>query len=366
MTPATLIVAVVLVGGILIGIRLMNSPGTAVRGNLLLAACVAVAIVATILGVGADAAQWRVPLVALAAGLLVGLVLALRATMIRMPQIVALLNGLGGAASALVGAVILVAVAADAPAASTADRIIAALALAVGAATLSGSLVAAGKLHGLMTQRSVAIPGYRTMAALLLVAAAALVALSGPVPGLRTAITLTLTCLCLVYGVVFALRIGGADMPVTISLLNSLSGVAAAIAGFAVKDLLLVAVGAVVGTAGLILTQIMCRAMNRSLLAVISGIRPAPAAAAAATAAPTTADPSLDTPAHAPSDHAPADAHQPTTAELLNRAENIVIIPGYGMALAQAQQQVKQLADLLEGRGKKVTYAIHPVAGRMP
>jgi NAD(P) transhydrogenase subunit beta len=382
MTADVLIVAAILVGGILVGIRLMNSPRTAVAGNLLLAACVAGAIVATVVQAGVtDAAQLRIPLIALGAGLLIGLILALRATMIRMPQIVALLNGLGGAASALVGAVVLIAVASTAPEAESqvvADRIIAALAVAIGAATLSGSLVASGKLHGLMTQRSVALPRHRTIGVLLLAAAACLVVVSGLVADPASVAMPVLLCVCLTFGVLFALRIGGADMPVAISLLNSLSGVAAAIAGFAVKDLLLVSVGAVVGAAGLILTQIMCRAMNRSLPAVISGIRPAPKTATAAAvvqAAPAvdavevrqsdTDQEAVSEPAAPPGGDS-ASEPAPSAAELLRRAQKVVIIPGYGMALAQAQQNVKQLADKLESLGKQVTYAIHPVAGRMP
>ncbi|MBN2583883.1 MAG: NAD(P)(+) transhydrogenase (Re/Si-specific) subunit beta [Planctomycetes bacterium] len=362
MTAAALIVAAILVGGILVGIRLMSSPRTAVAGNLLLAACVAGAIVATVVQAGAaDVAQLRIPLVALAAGLLMGFLLAWRATMIRMPQIVALLNGLGGAASALVGAVVLIAVSSGTEAASQAmaDRLIAALAVAIGAATLSGSLVASAKLHGLMTQRSVALPHNGTIGVLLLAAAAGMIVASGLVTDPATAAMPALLCVCLAFGVLFALRIGGADMPVAISLLNSLSGVAAAIAGFAVKDLLLVSVGAVVGAAGLILTQIMCRAMNRSLLAVISGIRPAPAATAAPTA-------EADPPRKSSVSAGAAEATALSAADLMNRAKNVVIIPGYGMALAQAQQAVKQLADRLERLGKQVAYAIHPVAGRMP
>ncbi|NLF29666.1 MAG: NAD(P)(+) transhydrogenase (Re/Si-specific) subunit beta, partial [Planctomycetes bacterium] len=231
---------------------------------------------------------------------------------------------------------------------------VSAAAVAIGAVTLSGSLVAAGKLQGRLASRSRVLRHHPAAMAVHLLAAAALIA-AAPVAGERTAVVAAaLAAVGLAGGVLFAMRIGGADMPVAISLLNSLSGLAAAVAGFAVADLLLVAVGAIVGAAGLILTQIMCRAMNRSLPQILSGL--SPAAPGAAPAAP---------PAAPPSEPAEGD-ETARIREALAEARSVIIIPGYGMALAQAQEAVKALADGLERRGKEVAFAIHPVAGRMP
>ncbi|MFW6154978.1 MAG: NAD(P)(+) transhydrogenase (Re/Si-specific) subunit beta [Planctomycetota bacterium] len=346
--PLVVLIAVAVVLAALAGIRLLHSPRTAVAGNGLLAACVAAGLVAAL--ARADRAALAVPLAAVGLGALVGLIAALRVPMIAMPQMVATLNGLGGAASALVGTAALT---------MTADgeigRLVAAAALAIGAGTFSGSVVAAGKLQGLMGQRSVRVPHYPIVAGLLVTAAVALAATTV----FTGWVVLVLAVVSLAGGLLFAIRIGGADMPVAISLLNALSGLAAAVAGFVVADLLLVAVGAVVGAAGLILTQIMCRAMNRSLLQVLSGIgQPATATVPANEATP-------DAPAATPppADHGDEEA---SIRRLLDAARSVIIIPGYGMALAQAQAAVKALADELQRRGKAVAFAIHPVAGRMP
>ncbi len=343
--PLALLVAVAAVLAALAGIRLLQSPRTAIAGNGLLAASVAAALAAAM--AQADPAALVAPLAAVGIGAAVGLIAALRVKMISMPQMVATLNGLGGAASALVGGAVLAE-----PSSAGAAAPVAAAAVAIGAATLSGSLVAAGKLQGLIGPRSRTLAHYPILAGLLIATAVALAAaavFSGWAAG-------ALAVVSIAGGVLFAIRIGGADMPVAISLLNALSGLAAAVAGFVVADLLLVAVGAIVGAAGLILTQIMCRAMNRSLLQVLSGIgQSAPAAAPAAEAAADNTPP-------------PADDGDDEAAirRLLDAAASVMIIPGYGMALAQAQGAVKALADGLEQRGKQVTFAIHPVAGRMP
>lgn len=354
-----MLVAAGLVIVALAGIRLMNSPRTAVTGNLLLTLCVGAALVVTLVQV--DSSRLALPLGALGAGLLVGLWLALRVTMIRMPQMVALLNGLGGAASALVGAVVLTT---SSP--SVAGRLVSAMALAIGSTTLSGSLVAAGKLHGLISQRPRTFNHYKIYAAAILFTAADMTALVAFMPDRASTIAVVLAALSLGFGIIFAIRIGGADMPVAISLLNSLSGIAAAIAGFAVADLMLVAMGAIVGAAGLILTQIMCRAMNRSLVQVLSGIKTAVAAP------PPTAEETILVPVE-PSSNTPVAAQSSVPenedvriGRILEQSQTVVIVPGYGMALAQAQQAVKELADAIESSGKQVTFAIHPVAGRMP
>ena len=326
------IVCAVLVAGVLGGIAMMSRVKTAVAGNALSAACTAAAIFVTLYKYHllTQAGLW----VCLALGLAVGIVGAYRVKMIQMPQAVALLNGFGGAASALVAAVSLME-----GLTGIFSLVTAGLALAVGMITLTGSLIAAGKLQKLISQRPVVWKGHSAIVGLSIVLTAVTVALAA-VPTVPVWLSLVL-CLCFsgFFGVAFAIRVGGADMPITISLLNSLSGVAGAIAGMAIGDPLLVAIGGVVGASGLLLTQIMCRAMNRHLGDILLG----------KTSAPTK-----------------REKAEPAAVVKEAQAKNVIIVPGYGMALAQAQQTIKQLADRLEARGAQVRFAIHPVAGRMP
>jgi len=336
---------------VLTGIRMMSSARTASLGNWIGSAAMLAAIALVL---------WHNNIIgtaelyaAMGLGALVGIVLALRVTMIRMPQMVALLNGLGGGASFLVALSVIFQnhEAMDIPARSTGQ-----LALIIGAVTLSGSLVAAGKLQGLLPQRPVRIRGAGILSFLFLAALGGLGSWATFADaGTAAVVSLAVLALALLFGIHFTLPIGGADMPVAISLLNSYSGLAASICGFAINDILLVSIGAIVGAAGLILTRIMCRAMNRSLIDVLTG------GAERANAAPAKAQ----SPAFAP-----AAAEEPTAAadpaSLLASASSVIVIPGYGMALAQAQSQVRALYDLLESRGTTVRFAIHPVAGRMP
>ncbi len=337
----------------LLGIRFMNSPKTAVRGNFIGALAMLGAIVTTLAvsGVLGRIELWG----ALAVGGILGYWLAIRATMIKMPQIVALLNGFGGLASAVTAIVILTA---GSPGKS--EGFTAALALAVGAVTFSGSMIAAAKLDRRMSQKPFIFRGYTAVTGLIL---ALCVLLSCSVPFLPEILRITAAILLLFvslgYGVVFAARIGGADMPITISLLNSLSGVAGSIAGFAIRDPLLVMVGAIVGSAGLILTRIMCRAMNRSLLDIIAGKTSTPQGQSP----PFVPAPERSGETAASRERSPDDD---AVLALIRSARRAVIVPGYGMALSQAQHQVKALFDLLERSGKDVVFAIHPVAGRMP
>ncbi len=336
------------VAGVIAGIRLMNSPRTAVLGNITGACALGFGVVLTLFHEGV-ATNLLVLGALLLAGILGGM-LAYAVKTIHMPQTVALLNGLGGAASALVGLAILIGV----DVVAVAERGASALALMVGAVTFSGSLTAAGKLSGLLPQQPVQVRRYRlysTVLAVVLLGAALLLACN---VGAQTVAPVALV-VALGLGVLFAIRIGGADMPIAISLLNSMSGISAAIAGFAVNSLLLVAVGAIVGAAGFILTRIMCGAMNRSLRVVLAGATTTNARAA--TVEPDTA-PTSDT--------VPSKPEKPDPVTLLREAETVVIVPGYGMAQAQAQMQVKQLADMLQERDTPVRFAIHPVAGRMP
>ena len=360
------IIAMVLVVGFLGGIRLMRSPRTAAQGNLLGAACMLGAVVLTLVkhGVVGTGLLWA----AMATGAAIGTVIALRVTMVQMPQLVALLNGFGGAASAIVAVVVLNGDAGDL---NLFNRLSGGLALVVGTVTLSGSLVAAGKLAGRLRQRPVALRAHGWVTGLAAAATAGLaVAVAFMAGDARPAISIAALVAASLYGVVMTIRIGGADMPITISLLNSWSGVAAAIAGFAIGSPLLVATGGIVGAAGLILTQTMCRAMNRSLMEVLSG-RTTVASGSGAATEPSSVDPQAasrvpgsEPPAKEGGEH--AQRERADLGTVLRAAKTVVIVPGYGMALAQAQQQVKQLMDTLEAGGAEVNFAIHPVAGRMP
>ncbi|NLF16215.1 MAG: NAD(P)(+) transhydrogenase (Re/Si-specific) subunit beta [Lentisphaerae bacterium] len=373
------VVSLVLIAGVLLGIRWMGSPTTARRGNLVSALCMAGFIAMALVEHGLLRQPWI--WAALAVGTAAGLGLGLRVRMIQMPEMVALLNGLGGGASAIVawmevtGAVGLE----SGPWSCLAGG----LGVGIGGATLSGSLVAAGRLARWLPQRpwrARALGGFNLV--LLAGLGAVLIgacSVSGPP---RLAWTAALAILAVLLGVFVVLRVGGADMPVTISLLNSLSGVAAAFTGFAIMHPVLVAVGGIVGAAGLVLTLIMCRAMNRRLGDILTGrttaaglAAPAPAPAAGAGPAPVP-DPTLPAAAAASApapDTSPAAPPAPPRAlgledavRGLREARRVVLVPGYGMALAQAQADVKGLYEALVKAGKEVCFAIHPVAGRMP
>ena len=333
---------------VLWGINLMSKVKTSVLGNGLSAVAMAAAIALIWItrggnvGVGIVAAMCA----ALAVGAAMGIYGAAKAKMIAMPQIVALLNGLGGGASALVAAV--TALDRGVP---VFEAVTAGLALAIGALTLTGSLIAAGKLARILDARPKSLRGHSTIMAVLTVAILIGIVLQTISSG---AWAILVAILSLVIGVVFVMRVGGADMPITISLLNALSGVAGGIAGMAINEPLLVAIGGIVGASGLILTQDMCKAMNRKLITILTGKTTVSAPAAA----------------EAPKEEAPAAEPEKLTeadvAAKLQSAKKIIIVPGYGMALSQAQADVAYLASALEKRGVEVKFAIHPVAGRMP
>jgi len=344
---------------VMVGIALMSKVRYASLGNSLSALAILAGIVFTLLtkennGIPIITAWTLYP--SLAIGALIGGLFATRVKMIQMPQLVALLNGLGGGASALVG-IISVAGIGERLAATAFSNFTGYLAIGIGLITLVGSLVAAGKLHRLLPQKP-QVWAFHSMATVLSLVVMAILILIGtfsqyegmPVFWLIAGVAIFSS----LFGLYFSIRVGGADMPITISLLNSLSGVAGAIAGMAIGDVLLVAVGGIVGASGLLLTQIMCRAMNRSLLSILLGTKKkvaAPAPPSVATASPAAA---------------PKVEVKKTPGEVLSTAKRVIIVPGYGMALAQAQHEVKQLADALRKRGAEVRFAIHPVAGRMP
>ncbi len=355
--------ALVLSGLTLLNLQLMNKPGTAVRGNHFGAAAMAGAIIMILFKSGAVS----LPLVwaSMAVGACLGLVLATKVKMIQMPQMVALLHGFGSTAAVIVALLVL----SNSAETDFFTRVTAAVALIVGALTAAGSFVAAGKLHQVLPQKPIILARHSLYTVALLgflgLMLLAVCAAKAPTPPALLLLTLAGA---LGFGILFSVRVGGADMPITISLLNSLSGVAEGAAGMAIASPLLVAVGGIVGTAGLILTQIMCRAMNRKLMDILLGktsvptgkIGPdatAPAGESAPDAAPLTApEPEAAGPEY-------SDAN---LTALLKEARQVLIVPGYGMALSQAQHEVKALAGALERNGAKVDFAIHPVAGRMP
>lgn len=332
---------------VLFGINLMSKVKTAVKGNGLSAAAMVLAIVIVFIlhTASVNLGILLAICTALAVGAAVGIYGAAKAKMISMPQIIALLNGLGGGASALVAAVTAIDGGAPAFEAATAG-----LALAIGSLTLTGSLIAVGKLARILDAKPKSLPHHSAIMGILTVLCVAGIVLQTVHSGIWA---VPVAILSLAIGVIFVMRVGGADMPITISLLNALSGVAGGIAGMAINEPLLVAVGGIVGASGLILTQDMCKAMNRKLLTILTG----KTTVTTPVAVRQTAD-------KAPVE--PARLTLETVAQTLQTAKKVLIVPGYGMALSQAQADVARLAATLENRGAEVKFAIHPVAGRMP
>ncbi len=333
----------------IIGLKGLTSPRTARRGNRIAAIGMLVAIVVVIFDlVDADkissGTAWAIVAAGMVVGGAIGAFLALRVQMTEMPQLVAAFNGFGGGASALVAAEVIVSTTSSL---SVEIGVTTALSLIIGAITLTGSFIAYAKLQGLIGGKPIAIPGGPTTNALIAIASLAVSVfsiVSGNVAGYWAA-----TALALVLGVTAVLPIGGADMPVVISLLNSFSGLAASMAGFTIGNQALIVGGALVGAAGLILTLDMSVAMNRSIPNILfSGFGGTVAGAEEIGTKPVK--------------RATAD----DAAIALAYAEKVIVVPGYGLAVAQAQHAVKDLAAALGERGVQVHYAIHPVAGRMP
>ena len=369
--------------GIIFGIRLMNSPKTAKYGNLLGAFSLACAVIVTL--VKNDIIDNTLLWIAIASGGIAGYYLAARVTMLKMPQMVALLNGLGGGASALVAVVILLGnLGTFGLSFAWFTVITSVLALIVGGITFSGSMIATAKLEQRISQRPVYLKRHSFILGLISITLLVLFAVIlhtyfvsfgnrslgdtlGNNPDVLTLILVILiAAFSLLWGIIFTMRVGGADMPITISLLNSMSGLAGAITGFAIYDPLLIAVGGIVGAAGLILTRVMCKGMNRSLLQVLTGKTVLSSGMKAKTVVSNENKDlfaeSIEKQIEEDDDHTKINKIK----EIIKEAEKIIIVPGYGMALAQAQYQVKILYDKLMERGKDVKFAIHPVAGRMP
>tara|TARA_B100000809_G_scaffold150111_1_gene147618 strand:+ start:2605 stop:4023 length:1419 start_codon:yes stop_codon:yes gene_type:complete len=347
---------------LIIGLKMLGSPKTAVRGNAIGAIGMLIAAgVALLLSRDAGGAPLEISRgaliaigIGLVAGTLVGIIASQKVQMTAMPQMVALFNGLGGAASALVAAIDLFNKGAvDVPVAPELTLSIpVALSVLIGGVTLTGSAIAFAKLQGLIGGRPLVYPLQKPLNLLLLLGAIASCCWLVTEP-LDPTPLYCLAGIAAILGVLSVLPIGGADMPVVISLLNSYSGLAASAAGFVLGNNILIIAGSLVGASGLILTKIMCKAMNRSLANVLFGAfgkAPEGAGEAPATASGGTVK-----------SGSPDDA-----AMILDSAGLVIIVPGYGMAVAQAQHATRELADLLQKNSCEVKYAIHPVAGRMP
>lgn len=334
----------------ILGLKKLGSPATARQGNLWAAIGMLLAVVATLLD--RQVLNYEMILLGLVIGSLLGAIAAQKVAMTEMPQMVGLLNGLGGAASALVAVAEFWRLTSTSQAIPLDANISMLLDIFIGGVTFTGSMVAFAKLQGLISGSPITFPLQQPINALLLVGFVVGSAYQIASPE-NLPVFLALVGVSLLLGILFVIPIGGGDMPVVISLLNSLSGIAASAAGFVVMNNMLIIAGALVGASGLILTQIMCKAMNRSLLSVLFGAFGTGGAGGGAGAA-TQQDKTVRA----------SDAEE--AAMMLGYARSVVIVPGYGMAVAQAQHSVRELADQLERMGVDVKYAIHPVAGRMP
>lgn len=322
------------------GLKMLGSPATARRGNLLSSLGMLIAIIAGLSAEGIVSYEYIIGGVIL--GSIIGALAARLVAMTAMPEMVALFNGSGGAASLLVGWATLYL--GDV---STFTAVTILLAILIGGVTFTGSLIAYGKLSETINSAALVFRGQRVVNTLILLGIICSGYMFAVDPAADSQWLYIMVGLALVLGIMAVIPIGGADMPVVISLLNSYSGLAACAAGFAINNNILIVAGSLVGAAGIILTNIMCKAMNRSLANVLfSGFGAVKQGKAI------------------------EGEVKPISVEdayyLFEAASNVCFVPGYGMAVAQAQHVVKELGELLENNGCEVSYAIHPVAGRMP
>jgi NAD(P) transhydrogenase subunit beta len=346
-----------------LGLHQMNSPATARNGNRLSAGGMTIAVAATLVGFvtrpdGLSGTAWVIIIVGFIVGGGAGLYAAKSVKMTAMPQLVSLFNAVGGGAAALVAIDDFIRLT-NVGAAPIDTTIFVVLGAVIGSVTFTGSLIAGGKLQGLIAGKPIRVPGGQLVTiiiavvtvfgtlALILGAAGTIALSSGATLGLLGLVVAA----GLIFGITMVLPIGGADMPVVISLLNSFTGTAAAMAGFVIQNPVLIIAGALVGASGAILTKLMADAMNRSVLNIMVG----GFGGGEGTMAPISAT-GASVRSISPDD----------VAIQLAYAQHVIIVPGYGLAVAQAQHQVRELAELLESRGVDVKYAIHPVAGRMP
>ncbi len=331
-----------------LGLKWLSSPATAVRGNRVSGFGMLMAVVITLLS--EPAVSYTVIIAGVVVGGGLGLWMARAVKMTAMPQMVALLNGLGGGASLVVGSAEFMKSEMLGEHLLLDTSIALHIAVLIGGVTLTGSVIAFAKLQELMSGRAITFPLQKTLNAVLFLGAVTIAVFQVTQPESLLGPFLVLVGVALALGVLLVIPIGGADMPVVISLLNSYSGIAAAMTGFVIRNEVLIISGALVGSSGIILSQIMCKAMNRSLANVLFGafgatVQISGKSAEGLTARQTSAD---------------------DVAVQLAYAQSVIVVPGYGLAVAQAQHVLRELADLAEKKGVTVKYAIHPVAGRMP
>ncbi|NES99612.1 MAG: NAD(P)(+) transhydrogenase (Re/Si-specific) subunit beta [Sphaerospermopsis sp. SIO1G1] len=333
------------------GLKKLGSPATARNGNLLAAVGMLFAVVATLLD--QQVLNYQMILVGLAIGSAIGAFAAYKVQMTQMPQMVGLLNGLGGASSALIAVAEFWRLVDAGQSIPLEINISMLLDVLIGGVTLTGSFLAFAKLQGLISGTPITFPLQQPFNFLLLsayIAGSAYFILNPE----SIPVFLGVVGVSLFLGVMFVLPIGGGDMPVVISLLNSLSGIAAAAAGFVVMNNMLIIAGALVGASGIILTEIMCKGMNRTIFSVLFSAFGSVSTTSGGAGGATTGDQTVRS----------IDPEE--GAMMLGYARSVVVVPGYGMAVAQAQHSVRELSDQLERLGVDVKYAIHPVAGRMP
>jgi len=346
---------------IILGLKGLSSPKTAVRGNIIASIGMLIAVIITLIANGTISIGWI--FAGIISGSLIGILLATRTTITSMPQLVATFNGLGGAASVLVttnefvnrgaGSVLSNSTATDTP---IAFLLFATLASAlIGSVTFWGSMIAFSKLQGLLPDNPIMIPGRHVFNVFLLIIIliSSVILMTQPITEINPNFYWAILIASAILGISLVISIGGADMPVVISLLNSYSGLAAAATGLLLENILLVIGGSLVGAAGIILTSLMCKAMNRSLANVLFG---------GIGSTSTTENENQDEIYEGKVKATSADE----IALLLDNATKVMILPGYGMAVAQAQHSIHDLAESLKSKGVEVKFAIHPVAGRMP
>jgi H+-translocating NAD(P) transhydrogenase subunit beta len=332
------------------GLKYLGSPATARRGNAIAALGMAIAIGGTLFD--SRIVDWRLIAISLAIGSIIGTIGAYKVAMTQMPQMVGLLNGLGGGASMLIALAQVRSSIQDNTIVPLDSQIATIAGIFIGGITLTGSLIAFAKLQEILQGQPIILPYQSTLNIVLF---GGFVAGGIYTVGMPHDIAgwLALSAIACIMGVLFVLPIGGADMPVVISLLNSFSGMAASAVGFIDRNDILIVAGALVGASGIILTHIMCKGMNRSLADVLFGtLMPTKAKGGNATA--------VDT------NRSSRTTDAETAAMMLGYARSVAIVPGYGMAVAQAQHALHELGERLRSKGVEVKYAIHPVAGRMP
>lgn len=332
----------------IIGLKKLSHPKTARNGNIIASVGMLIAIVVTL--VAFDVLDYKLIAVGMIIGAIIGSTFAIKVKMTGMPQMVAIFNGFGGGASALVAAAEFYTKVGHGEQTTFLLSTIA-LSVLVGTLTFTGSFIAFGKLQGFISGQPIVFKGQKVLNALIAIALITCSVMMVNNPEQMMTYFLAIVVLAALLGITIVIPIGGADMPVIISLLNSYSGIAAAATGFVLLNNGLIISGALVGASGLILTNIMCKGMNRSLANVIFGAVGLTQESASGDAAKQLNIKSYST---------------EEAAMIFDAADKIIIVPGYGLAVAQAQHAARAVADYLESKGKTVLYAIHPVAGRMP